>query len=325
MKEQKIKLLLTYVKKKIKDEGIINQRRKVELLKRIIINLLKTKMNNLLLAFKVWNKITKLLKDEDKRLIRETENGFITNINGKEKIIDQNDFKEGGGVNIKLVKNKDGVFTIEDIANTTLTENERKEVLNKKLPATINLIDDKKRRLLQIKLYQWKNNARKISCIKNATIIQRFIRQKLGKYFLKKRTGFFTYLAKNYFKRIILNAAKINVLQKNIKKIMFGRLFDKLKKNRDNNISINNLNDTLLKVSDNLKNQNKKFALEKLLKLYTYIILQKLFDHIYKSYKSKTKGELIIFWNALKMNLLKKQNIHMEINYQMKRNQFPKN
>jgi hypothetical protein len=87
---------------------------------------------------------------------------------------------------------------------------------------------------------------------------------------------------------------------------MFGRLFDKLKKNRDNNISINNLNDTLLKVSDNLKNQNKKFALEKLLKLYTYIILQKLFDHIYKSYKSKTKGELIIFWNALKMNLLKK-------------------
>jgi hypothetical protein len=35
MKEQKIKLLLTYVKKKIKDEGIINQRRKVELLKEL--------------------------------------------------------------------------------------------------------------------------------------------------------------------------------------------------------------------------------------------------------------------------------------------------
>ncbi len=53
MKEQKIKLLLTYVKKKIKDEGIINQKRKNELLKRIINNLIKGKTNNLLLAFKI--------------------------------------------------------------------------------------------------------------------------------------------------------------------------------------------------------------------------------------------------------------------------------
>ena len=110
MKEQKIKLLLTYVKKKIKDEGIINQSRKNELLKRFITNLMKNKMNNLLLAFKVWNKITKMLRDEKKQLIREIEGGgIVTNINGKTKVIDGKDIREGQGVNVTLLKNKDGV------------------------------------------------------------------------------------------------------------------------------------------------------------------------------------------------------------------------
>ena len=65
-----------------------------------------------------------MLKDENKQLIRETENGIITNINGKTKIIDTKNYREGGGVNIRLIKNKDGVFTIDDIVNTTLTEDE---------------------------------------------------------------------------------------------------------------------------------------------------------------------------------------------------------
>ncbi len=306
MKEQKINLLLTYVKKKIKDEGIINQRRKNELLKRMLNNLMKGKMNKLHLALKVWNKIANMLKDEKNQLIRETENGLITTINGEKKIIEGKDFREGGGINVKLVKNKDGVFTIEDIVNTTLTEKERQEILQKKLPATFDLLDDKIKSLLKIKLYQWKNNARKLTCIQSATKIQRFFREKIGNYFYKKRTNFFTHLAKRYFWRTILNCARTDILDYALKKVFYKRLFDLLEKNRNNIVSIINLNDTLLKVNNNLKNQNKKLAIQKILKLYSYIILKKLCDNIYKSYKNQTKETLRDFWNVLKMYLLKK-------------------
>ena len=306
IKEQKINLLLTYVKKKIKDEGIINQRRKNELLKRIINNLIKEKMNTLLLSFKVWYKISNMLKDENKRLIRETEGGIITNIKGKTKIIDSRDFREGGGVNIRLVKNKDGVFTIEDIVNTTLTEDERQEILQRKLPATFDLIDDKIKTLLKIKLYQWKNTALKISCNQNARIIQRFFKNKLGNYFLRKRTKLFTDLAKKYFIKIFVNIAKIDSLNYCLKTIIYRRLFNKLKKNRDKNISIINLNDTLLKVNENFENQKKKIAINKILKVYSYIVLKNLLEHFKKIYKKKTKGVFIEFLDISRTNLLKK-------------------
>ena len=306
MKEQKRKLLLTYVKKKIKDEKTISQRRKNELLKRIINNLLKGEMNKLLLAFKVWNKIANILKDEKKQIIRKTENGIITTINGEEKIIDGNDFREGGGVNIKLVKNKDGVFTIEDIVNTTLTENERQEILQKKLPATIGLIDDKKKTLLKIKLYQWKNNARKITINNKATKIQRFVRDKLGNYFLKKKSDFFTDLAKNYIKYILLNAGKINILNNTLKRIIYGKLFDKLNNIRKNNISLVSLYENLSKANNNLKEQNKKILIRKILKLYTYVVLKNLFDKIKNTYKNKSKDSLKELWSTLKTSLLKK-------------------
>ena len=306
MKEQKIKLLLTYVKKKIKDEGIISQRRKNELLKRILNNLLKRDMNKLLLALKVWNKIANIVKDEKKRIIRETENGIITTINGKEKIIDGNDFREGGGVNIKLVKNKDGVFTIEDIVNTTLTENERQEILQKKLPATIGLIDDKKRALLKIKLYQWKNNARKITINDSATKIQRFIKETFGNYFLRKKSNFFINLAKKYFQNMLLNAAKMNILNNTLKRIIYRKLFDKLDKIRNNKISLASLYEHLSNANINLKEQNKKNLIKKILKLYTYVVLKNLFDEIKKSYKNKTKDSLKEFWSKLKVSLLKK-------------------
>ena len=306
IKEQKIKLLLTYVKKKIKDEGIINKRRKNELLKRIINNLNKAKINNLLLAFKIWNKITRMLRDEKKQLIKETEGGIITNINGETKIIDGKDFREGGGINVKIIKNKDGGFTIEDIANTTLTENERQEILQKKLPETFDLIDDKIKTLLKIKLYQWKNIASKISINKNASIIQRFLKKKLGNYFLKKRKKFFSYLAKNYFKKIIFYIATVNYLNNILKNIMSRRLFDKLEKNRDKIISIINLNNTLFKANENIISQNKKIAIKKILKLYTYIVLKKLFEIINNSYKKNLKGVLKELLSVLKEILLKK-------------------
>ena len=72
LKEQKIKLLLIYVKKKIKDEKIINQNRKNELLKRFIINIEKNKINKLLLAFKVWQKLAEYEKTK-KPLVHEKE------------------------------------------------------------------------------------------------------------------------------------------------------------------------------------------------------------------------------------------------------------
>ena len=126
LKEQKIKLLLTYVKKKIKDEGIISQHRKKELLKRFILNKEKNKINNLLLAFKVWHKLT-LLQKAQKPLIREKEGDLITMINGEEKIIDGKNIRDGGKINIELKKDEDGKFTIEEIINNNLTEEEMKQ------------------------------------------------------------------------------------------------------------------------------------------------------------------------------------------------------
>ena len=68
------------------------------------------------------------------------------------------------------------------------------------MPAALGLIDDKIKSLLKIKLYQWKNIARKATCDQNATIIQRFLRKKLGNYFLKKRVNFFSNLSHKSFK-----------------------------------------------------------------------------------------------------------------------------
>ena len=220
MKEQKIKLLLTYVKKKIKDEGIITQRRKNELLKRFLTNIMKNKMNNKLLAFRVWNKITKMLRDEKKQLIRETEGGIITNIKGKSKIIEGKDIKEGQGINITILKNKDGAFTIEDIVNTTLTEKERQDIIQKKMPVAFDLIDDKIKSMLKTKLYQWKSNAIKIKCNEAATKIQRSVRKILGNYFLKKRVDFFSNLAKNYLKKLLFKMAIINIIITTSRKIL---------------------------------------------------------------------------------------------------------
>ena len=66
----------------------------------------------------------------------------------------------------------------------------------------IYLIDDKIKSLLQIKLYKWKNITNKIICDKNARIIQRFIRIKLGNKLWKKRINFFSNLAKKFFAKI---------------------------------------------------------------------------------------------------------------------------
>jgi hypothetical protein len=298
MKEQKIQLLLTYVKKKIKDEGIISNRRKNELLRRFINNLMKDKMNKLLFAFKIWDKIAKVLKEEKKPLFREVDGGILTTINGEEKLIDGKDIREGGEINIKLLKNKDGQFTIEDIVNNTLTEKERQEIIQKKMPETIEKFDDKKKSLLQKKLYQWKNNAKKISCHENAHVIQKFLGRKFGQYLLKKRANFFANLAKNYLTNSILNAAKVNKLDNILRNIFYKRFLDNLYNKGQKISSINSLNDNILKANDNLNEQNQKIAVKKLLKIYSYVVLKKLFECITKKYKKTTKGSNERFING---------------------------
>ena len=198
------------------------------------------------------------------------------------------------------------MFTIEDIVNTTLNETERKEVIQKKMPAALGLIDDKIKSLLKIKLYQWKNIARKVTCDQNATIIQRFLRKKLGNYFLKKRVNFFSNLSNKYLKKLLLNAAKVNALNKTLSTIIYRKLFYKLKTNRKHRLSVISLNDNILKANDNLNNKNKKIAIKKIIKLYSYIVLKNLFEHLHKTYKKNTKGLLKEFWDKMKTYLLKK-------------------
>ena len=174
---------------------MINTHRKNELLKRFIINREKNKINTLLLAFKVWHKLTLLQKDK-KPLIHEKEGNLVTMFNGEEKIIGGENIREGGEINITLKKNKEGEFTIEDIINNNLTEEERQAIIKKKIPATIYLIDDKIKSLMQMKLYKWKNITNKIICDKNARTIQRFLRKKMGNLLWKKRVKYFEDLSK---------------------------------------------------------------------------------------------------------------------------------
>ena len=311
MKEQKIQMLLTYVKKKIKDEGIISNRRKNELLKRFLNNLMKDKMNKLLFAFKIWDKIARVLKEEKKPLFREVDGGILTTINGEEKLIDGKDMREGGEINIKLIKNKDGKFTIEDIVNNTLTEKERQEIIQKKMPETIELIDDKKKSLLQKKLYQWKNNAKKITCNENANVIQKFLGKKFGEYLMKKRANFFANLAKNYLINSILNAAKVSKLDNILRNIFYKRFLDNLNNNNKKINSITSFSDNIIKANNNLNEQNQKIAVEKLLKIYTYVVLKKLFEKITKIYKRQQKGSM----KDLLMQLKAKKHKKSEYSY----------
>ena len=171
------------------------------------------------------------------------------------------------------------------------------------MPATIGLIDDKKKSLLQIKLYQWRNNSRRIGFTDNAIKIQRAVRN----YILRKKVNFFTNLAKKYYKGLLLNAAKINILNNNLKKILNRRFIDKLKNLRKNKVSLTSLYNNLLKANDNLKSQNKNLFIKKIIKLYTFVVLKKLFNTLNKAYKDQSKDVLYSFWNTLKNNLLKKK------------------
>jgi len=267
---------------------------------------MKDKMNKLLFAFKIWDKIARVLKEEKKPLFREVDGGILTTINGEEKLIDGKDIREGGEINIKLLKNKDGQFTIEDIVNNTLTEKERQEIIQKKMPETIELIDDKKKSLLQKKLYQWRNNAKKITCHENALIIQTFLGKKFGQYLLKKRANFFANLAKNYLTNLILNAAKVNKLDSILRNIFYKRFLDNLDNNNKKINSITSFNDNILKANQNLNEQNQKIAVKKLLKIYSYVVLKKLFESITKKYKRIQKVSMKELLMQMKAKQLKK-------------------
>ena len=311
LKEQKIKLLLTYVKKKIKDEKKINHQRKNELLKRILLNLEKNKLNKLLLSFKVWHKIAKVLKEQNS-LIREKEGNLLTIIKGKEKIINANYIKKGGEINIKLKKNEQGEFTIDDIINKNLTEEERQAIIKKKIPATINLIDDKLKSLLQMKLYKWKNITNKIICDKNARTIQKFIRIKLGNRLWKKRNNYFGNLSKKYLMKKIGDFAKINRLNKTMKKLLLKKILDNLRKNSKDKNCIISLNENIINANDELRNKNKKIAMKQILKLYTYITLKKLFENLKKMQRSLSNKIFAEFLSKLKEIKL----IKSEYNYE---------
>ena len=246
------------------------------------------------------------LNKNQKSLIKEKEGNLITNLNGEEKVIEGKDIKEGGEINITLIKNKQGEFTIDDIINNNLTEKERQQFIKRKIPATFNLIDDKIKSLMRIKFYKWKNITNKIICDKNARTIQRFIRKKLGKLLWKKRNKFFADLSQKLMKQKINQIAKVYYLIKNIKKIAYKKFLNNLENKAENKKCLIDLNEKILNANNNLINTNKKIVLKKILKLYTYSVLKSLFNNLQKIQKNKSKNIFKEFINRLNQNKLKK-------------------
>ena len=157
-----------------------------------------------------------------------------------------------------------------------------------------------------MKLYKWKNITNKIICDKNARIIQKFIRKKMGKLLWKKRVKFFSDLSEKYFKRKVSNFAKIYNLDKINRKLICRKLLDNLRKINKKKTDLLSLNDNIIMANDEFKKKNKEIALKNILKLYTYIVFKKLFENLNNLQRNKSKIIIKEFMIKLKQNVLKK-------------------
>ena len=227
LKEEKRKLFLSLLKKKMNDEKELNNNRRNELLRRILdkdnkILLLKFKQ-----AFKLWALLSKV----PFLLI----NGNLATLNGKE--ITPENLQKILGKNLldsELSKN----ILNNNEQNNNATPEEKKERLKEILNDLLKRFDSKNGDLLRAKLYQWKSNSDYLKLIEGVKAIQRYTRRKLGHRLQKKRKQLVDKFAKKLVYRRLLQLAQINTLKNTLKYIYSKKVFEKLKSfNKKNNQS----------------------------------------------------------------------------------------
>ena len=100
--------------------------------------------------------------------------------------------------------------------------------LNEILLKMILSSENKENELLYCKFYQWLKNAKIIGCHENAKVIQNFCRTKLDNYLRKKLKKLLDTLAKKYLYYLINNIAKVNKLNKALKRKPYNDFMDNL-------------------------------------------------------------------------------------------------
>ena len=170
---------------------------------------------------------------------------------------------------------------------------EKNELIRKKMSKAINLIEEKKKLLLLKKFYQWKIVIKRMIYDYNARIIQKFMGKKLKELKIKRLKKFLENLLKKYVFGKFVNFVKIFIFQK----IIIRFLFHVLKRYIKKKCLIMNVNEDLLIINNNLKEQGKKIFYNNILKVHVFANINKLFGLIIKlgQYKDKLKKKDFIF------------------------------
>lgn len=102
--------------------------------------------------------------------------------------------------------------------------------LNEILFKLITSSEDKQLDILRSRFYQWLAIKRKMECHDNARVIQNFCRNKLDNYLRNKLSNYLEKLAKKYSRYLVNNAARVDDLNRTLKRKPFKDFIDKLRK-----------------------------------------------------------------------------------------------
>jgi len=218
IKEEKRKLLLSFLKKKIKDERELSNNRRNELLRRILDRDNKRVLNKFRQALKVWAFIAKVPFIVD--------NGAITTIDGR--TVTPDNVQEITGNNILTsVLGQDLLDRIGD--HIISTPEQKEEWIKEKLTKFITRLEAKNTTLLRTKFYQWKSNVNYSQIIEGVKAIQRYVKRKLGHRLQKKRKALVDKFIKKLVYHRIHQVSEMTKLKNTLRKIYSGKILKKLK------------------------------------------------------------------------------------------------